>query len=264
MTLGIRIAIVAPMHGFSHPWIIVGTDTEVGKTVVTAGILRLLAFQPLKVSAIKLVQTGCCVCESTSARVAPDLEVYRQALSNLHRPPLHEPSLQVPYCFEPACSPHLAAELQRQTISTGNLCEIVSRELQGGRFVLAECAGGLLVPLNSKETTLDFLCALPAANVLLVADNRLGMINHTLLTLHALDSVGIRARGIVLNNTTPVTQADRFLREDNLRTVARFGRTDVLAEIPWIEDFDPQNPGGWGSVDEAIKPLGPTLLSNAS
>ena len=233
MTLGTRIAIVGLMHGFSHPWIIVGTDTEVGKTVVTAGILRLLARQPLKVSTIKLVQTGCSLSESTSALVAPDLEIYRQALSSLQSPPLHEPSLQVPYCFEPACSPHLAAELQRQTISTGNLCEIVSRELQGGRFVLAECAGGLLVPLNSKETTLDFLCALPAANVL-------------------------------LNNTTPVTQADRFLREDNLRTVARFGRTEVLAEIPWIEDFDPQTPGGWGSVDEAIKPLGPTLLSNAS
>jgi dethiobiotin synthase len=247
------------MQGSAHPWIIIGTDTEVGKTIVTAGILRLAAASSVTAAAVKLVQTGCKKDPASHRLIAPDPLMYQDALACLNPPPLHPPYFQTSYRFEPACSPHLAAEIHHQHISLNRLQETVLDLQKNYAFVIAEAAGGLLVPLNPVETTLDLVRRLQP-NVLVVADNRLGMINHTLLTLHTLQNAGIPARGVILNNTSPQRADEKFLREDNRRTVALFGKTKVLAEIPFIKDFDPQSDISWSAIDRELRSLSRIFL----
>jgi len=133
-----------------------------------------------------------------------------------------------PYCFKPACSPHLAAKLAGTRISLKRI-EIayrrLSRKYDG---IIVEGAGGVLVPLNAKETMLDLMVRLQLP-VLLVARPGLGTINHTLLSLRVLAEAKLKVLGVVLNQTSPGRWGQ--IEEDNRRTIERMGNVKVLACI---------------------------------
>lgn len=205
---------------------ITGTDTDAGKTTVTAALLRALHVLNCPARAIKPVQTGC-EPDAAGRLRAPDALRYAEAAG------IEDDMNQTLRSFLPACSPHLAAELAGTPLDAASLAADC-RAACGEGVTLFEGAGGLFVPLNRHETMLDLMARLRMP-VLLVAGNRLGCINHALLSLNALQDRGLSVIGMVLCRTAPTNgemssgSADeqafetRLLR-DNAATLAEFGR----------------------------------------
>jgi dethiobiotin synthetase len=190
------------MSSCSNALVICGTDTDVGKTVVSA-----LVVQGLGATYWKPVQSGL-EGGGDSGRL--------QALLQLPGTRL----LPEAYRLQTPVSPHWAAELEGITIDPARL----ALPAVAGTLVV-ETAGGLLVPLRRDWLQIDQLAAwgLP---VLLVARSGLGTLNHTLLSVQALRQRSIPLLGLVLNGP---------LHPDNPATLAALAQAPVLAQLPPLE-----------------------------
>ena len=236
---------------------IVGTDTDAGKTVVTAALARAarrIDFAPL---VLKPVQTGCARDAAGRLR-APDIEIYREACPEADIPAM--------ILLEDACSPHLAARREGVTLSAASLASAVDERMRASSAGLAliEGAGGLLTPLNESETLLDAFALLDAP-FLLVAANRLGMLNHALLSVELLRARGLPLLGFVL--TRPGLGDDselaRRIRSDNRETLSRMSGLPCLAELPFITELQRADPvaraTGWDKAARAVEGVMPFL-----
>lgn len=203
---------------------ITGTDTGVGKTCVAAQLLADLRAMGHNVAPMKPVQTGCHV--RKGVLFAPDLATSLKAgglkISSAQRADM------APYCFRMACSPHLAARLAGVRISLKRIEEAYRRLSRSYEGIIVEGAGGILVPLNEKETMLDLMIRLNLP-VLLVARAGLGTLNHTLLSLTFLRSAGLPVLGVVLNQVSPGRWGR--IEADNRLTIERLGGVRVLTCI---------------------------------
>ena len=232
---------------------ITGTDTDAGKTLVTAGLARALAARGDAVFAVKPVQTGCCHLAETL--IAPDAERYAAIA-----PGVRSVALET---FEPACSPHLAARMAGRELSVHGLCAGLDAALGLGTArafagrLLVEGAGGLYVPLNSNESMLDLMAEAQKryqTPVLLVVGNRLGCINHALLSLEALQARKIHCLGMVLTCAAPAGDAlQAAILEDNAATLRALGSVPVLAEIPYLEGLAAQEAEREGESAPAVE-----------
>ena len=184
---------------------VTGTDTGVGKTVVSAWAARSLAADYWKP-----VQTGCDDDEDTSTVAS---------LGGLAPSRLHPPA----YRLRAPLAPDQAARLEGVEI---DLDRLVPPSTDAPLVV--EGAGGILVPLNSTATIADLMVRL-ALPVLVVARSGLGTINHTLLTLECLRRRNLRVLGVVLNG--PSTPA-------NGQAIRRLGHVSILAELPPLTPLD--------------------------
>ncbi|KAB1439082.1 adenosylmethionine--8-amino-7-oxononanoate transaminase [Pseudodesulfovibrio senegalensis] len=215
-------------------YFITGTDTDVGKTLVTAALLRALLDRGESALAVKPVQTGCT--ETGTGLLVPDVEIYARLAA-----PLFPQGYPHACCrtFIPACSPHLAAKLAGETLDADALARAVRELAQDRDTVIVEGAGGAAVPLNQRQTMFDLMQRLDLP-VIIVADNKLGAVNHALMTVEAVRNRGLRVAGVVMTNTTPATDEDVSLRRDNVETIARHGNISILADIPFLSgpDFD--------------------------
>lgn len=209
---------------------ITGTDTGIGKTVLSALLLAEIRRRKFNTAPIKPVQTGC-------DDNVPDLD-YSLSMAGMSVSD-EEYRNMAPYTFEPACSPHLAAEMAGTEIDIAEMV-IASRTLASEyEFIVAEGAGGIMVPLNRRETTLDLMQALKYP-ILVAARPGLGSINHTLLTIRALRSDGLDVAGIVFVASQPGEPG--FIEEDNAATIEHFGKVSVLGTIPYCEQLAASNP----------------------
>jgi dethiobiotin synthase len=190
---------------------ITGTDTGVGKTLVTGLLAAALDTRGVDVAVVKAVQTGC---TETAGRInAPDLE----AVATLAGWPADDARLHLGAGFTPACSPHLAARLAGTRIDESVLNAVVQRASAKHACVLVEGAGGLMVPLRDDLLFIDWI-ARHRAPVLLVARAGLGTLNHTLLSAEALRQRAIPLAGVVLNDLPP--PAECWLADDNAATLS--------------------------------------------
>jgi dethiobiotin synthase len=184
--------------------IVTGTDTDVGKTVVSAMLTLVLDGVYWKP-----VQAGV---EGTTDRERV------QALTGLGR----DRFVPERYVIRAPLSPHRAAELDGIEIDPENLA--LPSDVASGRRLIIEGAGGVLVPLNRRMLQAE-LFARWRAPVILCARTRLGTINHTLLSLEALRRHDVRILGIVfVGDAMPDTE----------QTIAAFGRTKVLGRLPML------------------------------
>jgi dethiobiotin synthetase len=110
-----------------------------------------------------------------------------------------------------------------------------------------------MAPVNEENTMLDLMKAL-GYPVVLVSRTGLGAINHALLSLQALRAAGLTPVGVVFNQTEPTVAEDRFIHEDNPRTIARLGRVPVLGQVDYL---DMQAPAAdtWRHFDESVPGL---------
>jgi malonyl-CoA O-methyltransferase len=184
---------------------VTGTDTGVGKTVVSAWLMRAL-----DADYWKPVQAGLDGETDTEAV---------QRLTGFPEERFHRPA----YRLKAALSPHEAAAREGTAIALDAFRLPVT-----GRTLVVEGAGGLLVPLNDRAFMTDLMArlGLPA---LLVAGSGLGTINHTLLSLEALRARGLAVAGVVMNG--PANPANR-------RAIETFGAVAVIAELPLLEPLD--------------------------
>ncbi len=185
--------------------IVCGTDTDIGKTVVSAWLV-----QGLNATYWKPIQSGLDTGGDT-AQVCKILNLSRERW------------LPEAYKFQAAVSPHWAAEKERKCIDPKKL------KIPSGRHNLViETAGGLFVPLNRQLLQIDQLMqwSLP---VVLVAKTGLGTLNHTLLSIESLRSRHIPILGLILNGPT---------HEDNPKTLEAFGNIKILGHLPPLEELN--------------------------
>lgn len=179
---------------------VTGTDTDVGKTMVSAWLVR-----SWRADYWKPIQSGTDDCW--------DAEVIRKVAPQAH---IH-PSA---YALKAPLSPHEAARLEGVTIR-GEMFRLPPTQ----RPLVVEGAGGALVPINDNEVMADVMVRL-GLPVLVVARSGLGTINHTLLTLEALRHRGLTVAGVILNG--PPNPANR-------RAIEQFGKIPVIAELPPLD-----------------------------
>lgn len=140
------------------------------------------------------------------------------------RPPLGEG-----YRLPRPLSPHLSARLAGERIDMPVLERIAVAQADSERFIV-EGAGGVYVPLNDSQFMFDLIAMLRLPAVV-VARSTLGTINHTLLTLEALRTRGLSVAGVVLNGPP---------NAENRAAIERYGRVDVLAELPPYDRITPE------------------------
>ncbi len=136
-----------------------------------------------------------------------------------------------PLTFRAPLAPALAAEREGRVVDLALLDRAIEAATMGVGALIVEGAGGLLVPVVG-EYAFDTLFARWALDVVIVAANRLGAINHTRLTLAAARAAGLPVRAVVFNRVGPETDESAA---DNAATVARLERVPVV-ELPWLSD----------------------------
>ncbi|MBU4211189.1 MAG: dethiobiotin synthase [Verrucomicrobia bacterium] len=209
---------------------ITGTDTGVGKTLVSAALLSVLRSRGVDAVPMKPVQTG--AKQAGGRWCSPDLD-FCLALAGLKPGPL-EYARMAPCCFAKACSPHLAAAVAGRRIGFRRINACL-RALQARHaMVIVEGAGGVCVPIQGRQTMLDLMGALDLP-VVVVARLGLGTINHTLLTLHGLRRSQVRVLGVVFNAARPGRSG--YIERDNIKTIARLGTVRMLGCLPFIPNL---------------------------
>lgn len=199
---------------------ITGTDTGVGKTAVLAALLCALRRAGRDAVPMKPVQTGCR--RTRRGLVPPDLE---SVLRSAGFPPgTSRDRRMCPYRFSPACSPHLAASRAGTRIRLSVIQKAFRQLAREHDTVLVEGAGGLLVPMNERETMLDLMKAL-ALPVVVVARPGLGTLNHTLLTLAELCRAQLKVQAVILSCVRPGPWG--AIERNNMETIRRRGRVRV-------------------------------------
>jgi dethiobiotin synthetase len=200
---------------------IVGTDTEVGKTVVAAAIISRLQARGLRVAAMKPIETG--VPPGTDP---PDATLLRAATGNL------DPATDVcPFIFADPVAPLVAASRTRRAIDLVALDAICARLTKGRDAIVVESAGGLLTPI-ADDIAYDGLFRRWELDLVIVAANRLGALNHTLLTVQAAERAQLRVRAVVLNELR--ANAPDIAMLTNLTTLRRLLPGTLVLSFPYV------------------------------
>jgi len=207
---------------------VTGTDTGVGKTLVSAALLHALALRHPRVVGMKPVAAG--VVRAGTSWANEDVLALRAA-SSLAVPP----ELDNPFLLPEPLSPHIAAKRAGVRISIDHLVACYRELARLADAVVVEGAGGFHVPLSDSTTGADLAQAL-ALPVVLVVGLRLGCLNHALLTLEAIRARGLPLAGWVANRLDPAMQA----QEDNIAWLQRQLGAPLLADIAYQEAPDPR------------------------
>ncbi len=210
-----------------NAFFVTGTDTGVGKTLVSAGLLLAARARGLETAALKPVAAGC---EATAAGLRNEDALLLQSV--ISRPLAYE---QInPVALEPAIAPHIAALQARRSLSVDRLAGFCRGVLGEADFTLVEGAGGWRVPLNAAETLAD-LARVLRLPVILVVGIRLGCINHALLTAEAVLRDGLTLAGWVANRIDP----DMPCQDENIASLVQRLPAPLLGELPWLSQADP-------------------------
>lgn len=211
---------------------VTGTDTDVGKTMIAAGALSVLRACGIDAVPMKPAQTGAARGSGGALR-SPDVDFCLNAAGL--RPDAETYSAMTPFLFEPACSPHLAAQQAGLKIDFLRIHEAFDALLAKHRFVVVEGAGGVMTPLTAEATMLDLMIEL-GLPVLLVARAGLGTLNHTLLSLAALRDAGLDIAGVVVNDARPGQWG--AIENDNLAAISRLGCARQPAHVPFMPGIE--------------------------
>jgi dethiobiotin synthetase len=204
--------------------VVSGTDTGIGKTEVVCALLRSFREAGLRVIGIKPVETGC---REENGNLVPADGLRLRAAAGVDEPL----ETIVPYRFRAPLAPAEAARQEGVVITIDRIFQTFDELAGRYDLILVESAGGLLVPLNDNFLFADLLQSF-VLPVLLVAPNRLGAINHTLLSLEALSRRKVPVLGVVLNQLSPEPDASAAA---NAATIRQHGKVEWLKEIPYFQ-----------------------------
>jgi dethiobiotin synthetase len=209
---------------------VTGTDTGVGKTLISVALVWLFRRHGLRVAAMKPVETG---------NGDDGVRLWHVAGAS------DSPDDVCPYHFAEPVAPYVAARRAGQVIDVGRLDAAFGRLTRERDAMLVEGAGGLLVPFT-RELTFDGLAQRWGLELIIVTGNRLGAINHTLLTLRA---ASVRVRAVVLTTATP--GPGDLAEQTNL---------DMLRELAGVPIFNLPYQRSPAATASACEPLSAALM----
>lgn len=209
-------------------YFVAGTDTGVGKTLVSCALLHAANANGLRTAAIKPVAAGATL-TAEGLRNDDALQLQAACSEALSYDEVN------PFCLEAAIAPHLAAKQAGRRLSLERIAGFCQGVLmRRANLTLIEGAGGWRVPINDRETLADLPKQLKVP-VILVVGIRLGCLNHALLTAEAIYRDGLKVVGWVANCIDPHMQEG----EANIATLQELLPTPLIATIPWQESPDP-------------------------
>ena len=209
-------------------YFITGTDTGVGKTFFCAGLAKELNARKINVLCQKWVTSG-------TGEVSEDLAFCYETMGKGERT-CRKGSLEAPYTFSLPASPHLAAQKEGEEIDTEILVRSTDKLSRECDILLIEGVGGLMVPITRSLLLADFVKRLTIPTIV-VARAGLGTINHTLLTIEAMESRSIPLAGIIFNDLEP--DSDPEIVKDNMEIIKEFcPKAKIFGLIPYKHDFN--------------------------
>jgi dethiobiotin synthetase len=220
---------------------VTGTDTEIGKTFVSAALLHALRGFGIRAAAMKPIAAGAewrddawhnddvdALCEAASVALPPEI--------------------MTPYLFPTPAAPHLVAAREGASIDISRIVACHEQAQQQAEFVVVEGVGGFRVPLDDRVDTADMAVAL-GLPVVLVVGMRLGCLSHALLTAEAIVARGLTLAGWVANRIDPALT----LADENIDTLRRRFATPglggagglpyavpMLGIVPFLKPADPR------------------------
>lgn len=207
-------------------WFVTGTDTGVGKTLVSLALMHRLQESGLRVAGMKPVASGCA---RLSQGLRNDDAVQLRAQSDVQL----DYAVHNPYAFAPPVAPHIAARQAGITIDADVIVAAAARLSERADCLIVEGAGGWLVPLNDHETLAGLAVRLQLPVILVVA-MRLGCLNHALLTARAVEHSGLSLAGWVANCLEPDMEAG----QENINSLKSRLSAPLLGILPALSGPD--------------------------
>jgi len=205
---------------------VTGTDTGVGKTWISLGLMMLARQRGLRVAGMKPVAAGCVA--TPAGLVNEDASRLRALASTVH------PYSRVnPYAFEPAVAPHLAAAAAGVRIAIPRLTDTYASLAAAADLVVVEGIGGWQVPLSAGQTVADLARAL-ALPVVLVVGLRLGCLNHALLSAESILKAGAPLAGWAASTLDPRMP----MAAENVLALRERLPAPCLGVLPWLPGFE--------------------------
>ncbi|WP_102817945.1 dethiobiotin synthase [Burkholderia ubonensis] len=212
---------------------VTGTDTEIGKTFVSAALLHGFARLGLRAAAMKPVAAGAYEQDGVWRNEDAD---QLDAAANVVLPP----ELRTPFLLKTPAAPHLAAAQEGVTLDLDTIVACHREALTRADVVVVEGAGGFRVPLTGRRDMADLAVAL-GAPVVLVVGVRLGCISHALLTADAIRQRGLTLAGWVANHVDPAMS----FQDENVATLrdwlAREHGAPLIGRIPHLAPAAPES-----------------------
>jgi len=211
----------------SKRFFVAGTDTGVGKTLITCALLHAAAARGVSTLGLKPVAAGC---DETPDGLRND-----DALALMAASTVQLDYAQVnPVALREAVAPHIAAQHENRTLQVARLAGLCRGALSKAELVLIEGAGGWRVPLSGRETLAQLAVELRLP-VILVVGIRLGCLNHALLTAEAIRRDGLPLAGWVANVVDP----EMACVDENIETLQRWLGAPMLANVPYTSAIRP-------------------------
>ncbi|WP_321894574.1 dethiobiotin synthase [Paraburkholderia heleia] len=226
---------------------VTGTDTEIGKTFVSAALLRGFAHAGLRATALKPVAAG--AYERDGVWHNEDADQLDAAASVLL-----PPEMRTPFLLKEPAAPHIAAALEGVTLDMARIVDCHEAACERADAVVVEGVGGFRVPLTATVDTADLAVAL-GLPVVLVVGMRLGCISHALLTAEAIAARGLKLAGWVANRIDPAMT----FPEDNIaalreRLAAQYG-APLVGVVPHMRGASADDAAGHLNIDALLARL---------
>ncbi len=207
---------------------ITGTDTGVGKTFVSVGLIMAMKERGLDVCPVKPVESGC--------RIRKGEPVPADALRLLGASGVNETLDMInPYRLRHPLAPSVAAEIEGVMIRRRKILLACIKLSKKYDLIIVEGAGGIMTPVYKKYLFLDLAGDL-GLPVVIVSAPGLGTINHTLLTVEAVRNRGLKVLAVVINHA--VKSGKGLPERTNPEVIAKLGRVDVAGIVPYSENPD--------------------------
>ena len=206
-------------------YFVTGTDTGIGKTIVSCALLSAYSARGNAVIGMKPVVTGrvCGEWADVKAIVAASSVAAPMEWVN-------------PYAFIPPISPHLAAKQAGMEIDIEVIRQACCNLQKISDVVVVERVGGIMVPLNDRNDVADMACTL-GLPIILVVGMRLGCLNHALITAEIIQASGLKLAGWVANQVDP--QMNSF--DENLHTLKQRLNCPLLGVLPFERNVSTRN-----------------------
>jgi len=211
---------------------ITGTDTEVGKTLVSAALILKLQEQGLRAVGFKPVAAG--LIELNGQLINDDIETLLKVSQRVDSQLTTQDIC--PFILPEPAAPHLVAKKHGIHLSKEIMLEKYEALANQYDIVLVEGAGGFLVPINDNYTLGDLATELQLP-VILVVNIKLGCINHSLLTVEAIQQSGLKVHGWISNMCQPATE----FHHENITSIEKmlhlnYG-VNMIGQIPYLENI---------------------------